>query len=67
MTHIEAIRRKLGKNQTDFAAMAGVNQSTVSRWERGEGEPSLSELCAIVSASGGKIGPNDILSTERAA
>ena len=34
-------------SQRDFAAAIGVNQSTVSRWEAAELEPSRSEMAAI--------------------
>jgi transcriptional regulator with XRE-family HTH domain len=34
----------LGVSQAEFATMAGVEQSTVSRWERGEFEPNLATL-----------------------
>jgi len=34
-TRIQALRRKLGKNQAEFGALLGVNQATVSRWEKG--------------------------------
>lgn len=33
--------------QIEMACVAGVNQSTVSRWERGQLEPSRSEMDAI--------------------
>lgn len=34
-TRIQSIRRKLGMNQADFGKALGVNQATVSRWEKG--------------------------------
>jgi transcriptional regulator with XRE-family HTH domain len=34
-SRIHAARRALGKNQAEFAKALGVNQATVSRWERG--------------------------------
>jgi transcriptional regulator with XRE-family HTH domain len=33
--------------QASFAEVAGVTQATVSRWERGEFEPSRDELVRI--------------------
>lgn len=66
MTRIEHIRRKLGISQTALAEMAKVNQSTVSRWERGEGEPSLTEARNIVAATAGAVQPNDFFDTEAA-
>lgn len=47
MNAIRHIRTEVFQlNQADFAAVAGVKQSTVSRWENG-GEPSLEEMRAI--------------------
>ncbi len=34
-------------SQAEFAAAVSVNQSTVSRWERDELQPSVGELAAI--------------------
>lgn len=51
MTAIETIRRDLfGVSQARFAEIAGVNQATVSRWERG-GSPSLSDIARIRAAA----------------
>jgi len=55
MNRMKLIRRKLGVSQAALATMAKVNQSTVSRWERGDGEPSLTEARNIIEASGGVI------------
>ena len=41
----------LGATQTAFAQIAGVTQATVSRWERGELEPSREEMARIRSAA----------------
>lgn len=50
MGPIEHIRRNILKEtQTGFAAIAGVTQATVSRWETGEFEPSRDELDRIRS------------------
>lgn len=35
-------------NQTDFAALIGVRQSQVSRWERGQNKPSPKAIAAIL-------------------
>lgn len=34
-TRIQSLRRKLGLNQSEFGKKLGVNQATVSRWEKG--------------------------------
>lgn len=45
MTPIEHIRRNVLKaTQTEFAAIAGVKQATVSRWEAGEFKPRQGEM-----------------------
>lgn len=62
MSSIRDIRKKvLGLSQTDLARIAGVKQSTVSRWESGELSPSLSDVSKIVTAAGGRITANDFL------
>lgn len=35
------------ENQTRFAAIVGVSQATVSRWEKGEQEPTRDKLALI--------------------
>lgn len=51
MNSIKHIRKTVFRlNQADFAALAGVTQATVSRWESG-GTPTLSELHAIREAA----------------
>lgn len=48
MNAITHIRKNIfGTTQAKFATALNVNQSTVSRWERGELVPSLNELAAI--------------------
>jgi len=43
-----SIRKQIFRmSQTAFALAVGVNQSTVSRWERGDLEPSRNEMAAI--------------------
>ena len=37
---IKKLRAQLGLNQVEFAQLAGVHPITVSKWERGEAEPS---------------------------
>ncbi|RUV69695.1 MAG: XRE family transcriptional regulator [Mesorhizobium sp.] len=51
MSAIRHIRRAVfGVTQADFAALAGVTQATVSRWEAGVA-PSLDEMQAIRKAA----------------
>jgi transcriptional regulator with XRE-family HTH domain len=48
MHPIKKIRRDIFRTtQSAFADIAGVNQATVSRWERGEFEPSRDEMAKI--------------------
>lgn len=48
MGTIEHIRKAVfGVTQAGFGAIAGVTQATVSRWENGEGAPSLDEMSNI--------------------
>lgn len=54
MNAIRHIRKNIFKvSQADFAALAGVTQATVSRWEDDENgaAPSLSEMAAIRAAA----------------
>lgn len=39
--NVRAIRRKLGLSQVDFANTFGLNPTTVSRWETGNREPTI--------------------------
>lgn len=41
-----------GVKQQEFAAIAGVQQSTVSRWENDEAAPSLEEMNRIRTEAG---------------
>lgn len=62
MNAIRNIRKNVFRlKQQEFAAIAGVQQSTVSRWERGELAPSLEEMAAIRAAAKGKRGWSDRL------
>jgi transcriptional regulator with XRE-family HTH domain len=54
MSAIRHIRREVFKaTQAEFAALAGVTQASVSRWETG-GSPSLDEMQAIREAAGAR-------------
>lgn len=44
MSEIEHIRKKLKLSQAELAEVAGVSQSTVSRWEQGKLEPNRDEM-----------------------
>ena len=51
MSAIRYIRREVFKaTQAEFAALAGVTQASVSRWEAG-GAPSLDEMQSIRRAA----------------
>lgn len=39
-TDVKALRKRLGWSQERLARQLGVSFSTISRWERGYGEPS---------------------------
>ena len=55
MSAIARIRKELlGLTQVEFAALTGVTQATVSRWERGELFPNLRELALIREAAKAK-------------
>lgn len=46
------IRKKVfGVTQQEFAAIAGVHQSMVSRWENGQAAPTLDEMNRIREAA----------------
>ncbi len=50
MNQLRSIRRNIfGVTQTEFAVIAGVSQSLVSRWEKGDRKPSLPDLRRIRS------------------
>lgn len=50
MNSIQHIRKSIFvASQSEFAALAGVTQPTVSRWEAGSSEPTRAELDLIRS------------------
>lgn len=62
MNTIRKVRKELlNVSQAELAEMAGVTQSTVSRWERGELSPTLDEVARIIAASAGRLRPSDFL------
>ena len=44
-----AVRRRLGLSQREMARRLGIDPSTLGRWERGKGRPSI-ELCKGLTA-----------------
>jgi len=50
-----------GETALDFAELAGVNPSTISRLRRGICLPDWPTLAKIDIATGGKVKPNDFL------
>lgn len=52
---IRSARNRLELSQAQVADRVGVDQTTVSRWERGEGEPprlnEAAALCAVLNLS----------------
>lgn len=48
MNPLARIRKEILRiTQSELAAVTGVRQATVSRWEKGELEPSREQLAAI--------------------
>jgi len=47
---LRRLRRSCGVKQAHVARLAGVNQATVSRWERGSVRPDRSRAVAILRA-----------------
>ena len=49
---LEACRVNAKKTQAEWAELNGVSLNTVSNWERGVSEPSLSQIRTISKLSG---------------
>lgn len=71
---IRAERKRLGHNQTEFAALAGIELATQSRYETAKQRPKLDYLFSIASVGAdtqfiltGKRSGGDTLSTIEAA
>lgn len=45
---ITQIRKSQGLAKVEFAAVIGVNRSTITRWEKGERTPEHSEIGALL-------------------
>ena len=56
---IRALRESKGMTQTELAEALGVDQTTVSAWERGVPEPTLANLRRLADVLG--IAPGDLL------
>lgn len=56
---IRALREAKGLSQTELAEALGVDQTTVSAWERGVAEPTLSNLRRLADVLG--IAPGELL------
>lgn len=53
----EALRRARGRmTQDELAAATGIDQGTISRWERGQGQPGLDQIRQIEDAAGRRRG-----------
>jgi transcriptional regulator with XRE-family HTH domain len=52
---LQGWRAESGLNQKEAADLAGVNQGTWSRWERGEMMPGADHLRRIIAASDGGL------------
>lgn len=46
------LRRRLGLNQTAFAALLNVQQATISRWEAGDRFPDGRSAVALLALMG---------------
>lgn len=47
---IKELRQEKGLTQTQLALKAGINQSMIARWERGEREPIASAIVKLADA-----------------
>jgi DNA-binding XRE family transcriptional regulator len=58
MNVLKKYRKDVSIRQTEFAEVVGVTQSTISKIESGEINPSLELAVAIERATGGAIPPS---------
>jgi transcriptional regulator with XRE-family HTH domain len=52
---IKQLRKRLGMNQTHFGKLTGVDQSTVTKWEKGHQSPSREATARIAELSNQSI------------
>ncbi len=52
MKGLPSARKAAGMTQAEFAAIIGVDRSTVTKWERGSAYPSSDKLPEIAAALG---------------
>lgn len=60
---IRALRQNYGYTQRDLADIAGLSQSTLSRWEHEQRSPSLAHVSQLCTALG--LTPNDLLGIKK--
>lgn len=53
--HLRRARQEAGLTQERLADLVGVSWRSVSRWETGEGAPSVEVLVRIAEATGKRI------------
>jgi transcriptional regulator with XRE-family HTH domain len=49
---LKALREKAGLSQIELAKRLGIYQSSLSRWELGQGEPGISLVLPLAEALG---------------
>lgn len=60
---ISATRKKLGLSQEKLAEALGVSRNTISRWERGEFNPTADKLAALeqlITQLEGPVAPEEV-------
>ena len=60
---LKAFRAKAGKGQIAFAKDLGLSQPVYARYEKGDREPGLDELCRIARTL--DVTPNDLLGFDK--
>ena len=49
---LQALRKKAGYSQEQLADMLGLSRQAVSKWERGDSDPSTANLLALAKLFG---------------